>query len=178
MQNDRHGEPHLTLNGWLFLYIVATPGVRGADNTTVRLGPEDEPQPDALLRIERERGGQSFVDADGYLQGAPELAAEVAASSASYDLHVKLEVYREHGVREYLVWRVEDQAVDWFALRGDRYEPLAPGPDGILRSEVFPGLWLDPDALLAGDGPRLVAVLQEGIASPDHAAFVEQLASA
>jgi hypothetical protein len=176
VRNEQHGEPHLTLNGWLFLYIVATPGVRGADNTTVRLGPEDEPQPDVLLRIERERGGHSFVDADGYLQGAPELAAEVTASSASYDLHVKLEVYREHGVREYLVWRVEDRAVDWLALRDDRYEPLAPRADGILCSEVFPGLWLDPEALIGGDSPRLVAVLQEGIASPEHAAFVERLA--
>src|SRR5205807_9315194 len=109
--------------------------------------------------------------------GAPELAVEVASSSASYDLHVKLEIYRERGVREYLAWRVGDRAVDWLALRGDRYEPIAPGPDGILRSEVFPGLWLDPAALAAGDGPRLIAVLQQGLASPEHAAFVARLSA-
>jgi hypothetical protein len=79
-------------------------------------------------------------------------------------------------VPEYLAWRVLDRAVDWFALRGDRYEPLAPGPDGILRSEVFPGLWLDPAALIAGDGARLIAVLQEGLASAEHTAFVQRLA--
>lgn len=174
---DHHGEPHALLVTWLGLYMVATPGVQAADNTTMRLGPEDEPQPDALLRIPRERGGQSGVDAEGYLDSAPELAAEVAASSASYDLHVKLDVYREHGVREYLVWRVRDRAVDWFVLRGDRYQPLTPGSDGLLRSEVFPGLWLDPAALVASDGARLVTVLQEGLASPDHAAFIQRLSA-
>jgi Uma2 family endonuclease len=173
---DQHGEPQADLVGWLGWYKAATPGVRAADNATVLLGPEDEPQPDALLMIPGALGGQSVVGVQGYLEGAPELAAEVASSSASYDLHVKLAVYREHGVREYLVWRVRDETIDWFALRGDRYEPLAPGADGILRSEVFPGLWLDPGALLGGDGARLVAVLQAGLASPEHAAFVERLA--
>jgi len=175
---DFHAEPHLALCGWLFPYQAATPGVRAADNATVRLGPEDEPQPDALLMIPRERGGQSGVDSDGYLEGAPELVAEVASSSTSYDLHLKMEVYREHGVREYLVWRVIDGAVDWFALRGEGYTPLAAGPDGVLRSEVFPGLWLDPEALVGGNGRRLVAALQEGLASSEHAAFREGLAAA
>lgn len=174
---DSHGEPHADLMTWLGLYKMSTPGVRSADNTTVRLGPEAEPQPDALLMIPRARGGQSEVGPEGYLEGAPDLAAEVAAGSASYDLHVKLEVYREQGVREYLVWRVVDRAVDWFTLRGDHYERLAPGGDGILRNEVFPGLWLDPEALLASDGPRLLAVLQQGLASPEHAAFVSRLAA-
>jgi Uma2 family endonuclease len=173
----RHGEPQLRLVTWLGLYQLATPGVRGGDNSTVRMGPESEPQPDGLLLIPRELGGQAMVDANGYVVGAPDLAAEVASSSVSYDLHVKLEVYREHGVREYVAWRVGDRAVDWLVLRGDRYEPLAPGPDGILRSEVFPGLWLDPQALVSGDGPRLLAVLQEGLASPEHAAFVQRLAA-
>jgi Uma2 family endonuclease len=173
---DRHGEPHVDIVTWIGSYKAATPGVRAGDNSTVRMGPEDEPQPDVLLMIPRERGGQSTVGASGYLEGAPELAVEVASSSASYDLHVKLEVYQEHGVREYLVWRVGDRAVDWYALRGDRYEPLSAGPDGILRSEVFPGLWLDPAALIASEGPRLLAVLQEGLASPEHAAFVKRLA--
>lgn len=173
---DRHGEPQATLVGWLFLYKAMTPGIRTADNSTVRLGAESEPQPDALLMIPHERGGQASVDSEGYLAGAPELAAEVASSSVSYDLHVKLDVYREHGVREYVVWRVLDRSVDWFVLRGDRYERLAPGPDGVLRSEAFPGLWLAPDALVGDDSARLIAVLQEGIASAEHASFVERLA--
>ena len=129
-----HGEAHLQIGGWVGSYKAATPGVRAGDNSTVRMGPEDEPQPDALLMIPRERGGQSAVGADGYVEGAPELAVEVASSSASYDLHGKLDVYREYGVREYLVWRVGDRAVDWFALRGEQYEPLAVIPSGPTAS--------------------------------------------
>ncbi|HET6386650.1 MAG TPA: Uma2 family endonuclease [Armatimonadota bacterium] len=170
-----HGEPHAMLVGCIGTYRLMTPGLLAGDNTTVRLGPEDEPQPDVLLMIPSERGGQASIGPEDYVEGAPELAAEVAASSASYDLHVKLQVYRERGIREYIVWRIYDGAIDWFTLRGDSYEPLQPGSDGILRSEVFPGLWLDPAALIAGDGPRLMAVLQQGIGSPEHAAFVERL---
>src|SRR5438552_8647680 len=173
----RHGEPHMLLVTWLGHYKMATPGIRGGDNSTVRLGPEDEPQPDALLLTPSERGGQSTVGPDGYVEGAPELAAEVASRSVSYDLHGKLDVHRERGVEEYLAWRVRDRAVDWFALRGDRYEPLAAGEDGIVRSEQFPGLWLDPRALIRDDGPRLIAVLQQGLASPEHGTFVERLAA-
>lgn len=171
-----HAEPHADLMGWLFTYKVATPGVHAADNATVRLGPEDEPQPDALLRIAHERGGQATVDADGYLCGAPELAVEIASSSVSYDLHVKRDVYGEHGVREYRVWRVGDGAIDWFVLRGDQYQALAAKADGSFRSEVFPGLWLDAAALVSGNGARVLEVLRQGLASPEHALFVTQLA--
>jgi Uma2 family endonuclease len=175
VRSDLHAEPHADLMGWLFVYKAATPGVHSADNATVRLGAEDEPQPDALLRIASERGGQSAVDPDGYLRGAPELVVEIASSSASYDLHVKRDVYREHGVREYVVWRVLDRAIDWFVLRGEEYVPLKPGPDGLLRSEVFPGLWLNPHALVAGDGAQTLEILQRGLSSPEHAAFVKRL---
>jgi Uma2 family endonuclease len=161
--------------GWLYVYKVGTPGVHSGDNATVRLGTEDEPQPDALLRIASDRGGQAKVDAEGYVRGAPELAVEIASSSASYDLHVKRDVYGEHGVREYVVWRVGDRVIDWFVLRGDQYQPLAVQADGIFRSEVFPGLWLDPMALVSGDGVRVLEVLRLGLASPEHAAFVKRL---
>jgi len=134
------------------------------------------PQPDAFLIIEAERGGQARIDDDGYVAGAPELIMEVAASSASYDLHDKMNAYRRNGVREYLVWRVFDAAIDWFVLREGRYEPLAPAADGITRSEVFPGLWLDAAALTRRDMASVVRVLQRGLASPEHTAFVEQLA--
>ena len=175
MRLAQHGEPHADLVTWVGIYKLATPGLRGRDNSTVRLGPEDEPQPDVLLMVPGERGGQATVGSEGYVEGAPELAAEVAASNASYDLHLKLQVYQERGIREYIAWRVQDGTIDWFALRGDTYEPLLAGTDRILRSEVFPGLWLDPAALIAGDGLRLMAVLQQGIASPAHTAFVERL---
>jgi hypothetical protein len=174
---EEHGEQHAHLMGLLTFYRFHTPGVRVGDNATVRLDLENEPQPDALLLIEPERGGQVTVT-DGYITGGPELAAEVAASSVSIDRNVKWRVYRRNGVREYLLWRVEDQAIDWFVLRGSNYELLPVGPDGIVRSEVFPGLWLDPQALIAGDMARILAVHQQGIASPEHAAFVARLTQA
>ena len=101
--------------------------------------------------------------------------AEVAASSESYDLHDKLRAYQRNGVREYIVWRVRNAAIDWFVLREGRFEKLLPDVSGYLKSEVFPGLWLDPAAMTSGDPARVMAVLQQGIASSEHAAFVARL---
>lgn len=174
---DEHGGPHFDFNGWLCYYRAFTPGTQGGDNTTVRLGPRDVPQPDALLRILPECGGQTRT-VNRYVVQGPELAAEVAASSVSYDLHAKLETYRAAGVQEYVIWRVEDAAIDWFVLQSGVYEKLPLTPAGRYESRVFPGLWLDPAALLRGDLQRVFAVLQEGIATAEHAAFVEQLRAA
>jgi Uma2 family endonuclease len=154
---------------------VSTPGVRGGDNSTVRLDLDNEPQPDALLFIEPSCGGQVVMSADGYIEGAPELVAEVAASSAAIDLHTKLRVYRRNGVREYVVWRVLDRAIDWFVLRQGQYDPLPLSLDGFYQSEVFPGLWLDPEALIRSDMVTVLQELQQGIASPEHTAFVARL---
>jgi len=170
---EDHGEPHFDLNGWLFVYRAHTPQARGGDNATLRLDLDNEPQPDGYLRLLPEFGGQSRL-VEGYVTGAPELVVEIAASSASYDLHEKLNAYRRNGVREYVVWRVWDEAVDWFVLRSGRFEPLAPA-DGIYRSEVFPGLWLQPQAVLRGDLAQVLQVLEQGLASPEHAAFAERL---
>ena len=172
---DQHGEPDGINQTWLGNYCIATPGVKHAINSTARLGPDDVPQPDGLLRILPECGGQTRLDAKGYLLGAPELAVEVAASSASLDVREKLASYRRAGVREYLVWRTEDDALDWWALEEDEYRPLAAGGDGVVRSREFPGLWLSVEALLAGDGPRLMATLHEGLASAEHTAFAAAL---
>lgn len=175
--SQEHAGPHLKIITCLGLYESATPGVQGGDNGTVRLDLENEPQPDAFLRIRPECGGQSR-DSDHYVAGAPELIAEVAASSASYDLHDKLRAYQRNGVSEYLVWRVWDRAIDWFVLREGRYAALPLSPEGHYRSEVFPGLWLDPAALIRGDLAQAVAVLQQGLASPEHADFVNRLRGA
>jgi Uma2 family endonuclease len=172
---EQHGSPHAALTGWLVVYWAGTPGVRAAADSTVRLDLDNEPQPDALMMIEPSRGGRARIDADGYVEGGPELVVEVAASSASIDLNAKLRVSRRNGVQEYLVWRVLERAVDWFALRGSQYDRLAPGPDGILRSEAFPGLWLDPAALVGLDLAGVLGVLQRGLASPEHAAFRARL---
>lgn len=173
---EHHGEPHAAVIVWLGLYWAATPGVRLADNTTVRLDNDNEPQPDVFLRIEEVAGGQSRVSGDDFIEGPPELIVEIAASSASYDLHDKLNVYRRNGVQEYLVWRVYDEAVDWFELREGRYQALEPDATGVIRSRVFPGLQLAVTALLAGDLATVLAQAQQGLKTEEHALFVEKLA--
>ncbi len=170
-----HGYPHGLLICWLGRYEACTPGVIGGDNTTVRLDLDNEPQPDAMLLIDPAFGGQATISDDDYVEGSPELAGEVWASSVSFDLHTKMVVYRRNGVREYLVWRVTDRQIDWFVARAGVFEPLQPDDAGIVRSETFPGLWLDAAALVRGDMARVLAVLDQGIQSPEHAAFVEKL---
>ena len=131
----RHSLPHSQIIGWLTVYRAATPQIGMGDNATVRLDAENEVQPDALLRLEPEHGGRSRVSEDDYIEGAPELIVEVAASSASYDLREKLRVYRRNQVQEYVVWRVYDKALDWFRLERGEYIPLQ-SADAIVRSQV------------------------------------------
>lgn len=170
-----HGRPHLLLGGWITNYLAQTPGLDAADNATVRFDDVNEPQPDLLLAIEPASGGQCRIDDDDYYAGAPEFIAEVAASSVSYDLHAKLRVYQRMGVREYLVWRTRDGEIDWFRLVDGKYVPLAADDAGVVKSAVFPGLWLDRAALLRRDLTGVFSMLQAGIASPEHESFVEAL---
>jgi Uma2 family endonuclease len=172
----RHAEPHSNLHYALKTYALATPGTSCLLEATVRLDRSNEPQPDIHVRIVPECGGQSRTS-DDFVEGAPELIAEIAASSVSIDLHRKKGAYQRNGVREYIVWRVDDGAIDWFALVDDEFRPRDPAADGTLRSEVFPGLRLDAAALLAADMPRVLAVVQEGLASEEHARFVAALAA-
>lgn len=155
-----HGEPHAMLVGWLGSYMSRTPGVVAADSATVRLDADNEPQPDALLAWDREHGGQARIDEDDYLEGAPELIAEVAASSASYDLHDKLHVYRRNGVREYIVWQMLENRLDWFRLKEGEYQAVQPDANGRIESEAFPGLRLDVPRLLAQDLAGVLAALE------------------
>lgn len=166
-----HAGPVGVMTTWLVTYSASTPGVSVLVDATVRLDRDNEPQPDVLLRIESEAGGQSRLSADDYVEGPPEIIVEVAASSAAYDLHDKLRVYRRNGVLEYVVWRVHDQAVDWFVLADDEYRPLVPDAHGVLYSPNFPGLHLAVDALLAGDVTGVLSALQAGLGTPEHAAF-------
>ena len=174
VHHRKHGTPHARVIGWLSYYLAFTPHLDYADNATVRLNETDEPQPDAFLRLESWVGGSSMRGEDDYLEGPPELVVEIAASSVSYDMHVKREVYRRGGVREYLVWRVDDEAFDWFVLREGRFERLEI-EDGRLKSPTFPGLELDVNALFQGDMAHLLAVIQEAVAKPEHAEFVKML---
>lgn len=176
VSDEGHARPHVDFVTWLGTYRIYTPGVAAGAEATVRLDSRNEFQPDCLLKILPKFGGQSRSSDDDFIEGAPELVAEIAASSASYDLGKKLEVYCRTGVREYIVWRTWDRAIDWFVLRDSQFILQKPDPQGLHKSEVFPGLWLDPAALLAGNGLRVMEVLQQGIASPEHAQFVQKLA--
>lgn len=173
---ESHSEPHGIAVTWLGMYRMLTPGIGFADNGTIRLDDDNQPQADVSLRIPASAGGQSTISEDDYLTGAPELTVEVAASSRSYDLGAKRDVYARFGVREYVVWQVEENGIDWFVLRDGAYVSVDPDPDNLFRSVVFPGLWLDWQALLTGDLARVFAVLQQGAATPEHAAFVRRLA--
>jgi hypothetical protein len=170
---DDHASPHVAMGTWLGYYQAFTFGVRAGDNATVRLNPKNRPQPDLLLLIRPECGGATTIT-DGYVTGSPEHVDEISASSVSYDLHSKLKEYHLAGVREYVVWRVWDRAIDWFVRTEQAYDKIE-AENGIYRSRIFPGLWLDADAMLAGDLARVLAVLQQGLATPEHTAFCELL---
>lgn len=174
----RHGDPHFNLITWLGVYGATVPGLHGSDNATLRLDNLNEPQPDALLRLDTAHGGRARLDEEGYLEGPVELILEIAASSASYDMNQKKAVYARHGIQEYLVVLTHEQRVVWFILRDGAYVELAPGEDGILRSEIFPGLWLQPAALWDNDMASLLRTVQQGIASPAHRAFLQTLTNA
>lgn len=158
---DMHGEQHAFVITWLGVYVAATPGLRIGDNVTVRLDADNEPQPDALLMLPN---GTARIGSEGYVEGPPELVIEIAASSAAYDLHDKRDVYRRNGVREYAVWQIYERKIEWWMLEDEVYVPL-PVEEGVIRSHVFPGLWLNAPALLQGDMATVLATLQQGLAS-------------
>lgn len=171
----QHGIPHSDLGLWLGTYRVQTPGVEQATDSTLRLPGDNDPQPDLCMFVLRDHGGSAWLDEKGYLLGTPNLVVEVAASTASYDRHQKLEVYRTAGITEYLVHRTLDREVDWFVLRGGQYERISADADSVTKSISLPGLWLDAAALARRDMGRVLAVLQAGLTSAEHAAFVERL---
>src|SRR5437773_2492293 len=167
----KHAEPHGQLAAWLVTYATETPGVACADNGTVRLDLDNEPQPDLVLMKLPEKGGQARISADDYIEGPPELAVEIVGSSRAYDLHQKKGAYRRNGIREYLAWITGEQRVIWWELREAEYQEIALA-DGLLKSGVFPGLWLDTGALLRGDLKAVLAMLRRGLDSAEHRAFI------
>lgn len=169
-----HGKPHGDLITWLGNYKTATPGAELGIEPTLRLDLDNQPQPDGVLLVEAWAGGQARITEDDYIEGAPELVVEVAASSAAYDLHDKKQAYRRNGVQEYIVWQIFDNKLAWFCLRGEEYILLSDQAE-VLQSQVFPGLWLAVPDLLAGNMVKVLAVLQEGLNSPEHAEFVQRL---
>jgi hypothetical protein len=172
-----HSRSSVTLTYWFCYYRENTPGVDVLDNASTALDFKREPQPDAQLRILPECGGRTRTDRK-VVRGVPELIAEVSHTSRYIDLGPKFDDYERVGVLEYIVRALEPDEVLWFVLRQGRLVQLPAGPDGIFRSTVFPGLWLDPQALIENDTRRLRAVLDQGLASAEHAEFVARLAAA
>jgi Uma2 family endonuclease len=174
-QKVPHSKAQKLVVRWLDAYAEATPGTEALLNNTQILGPDSEPEPDACLFITPECGGRVYVDEDEYLNGPPELVVEVSSSTESIDLHRKKRDYEKAGVREYVVLALRMEQVFWFARRRGKYQEVALPADGVFRSREFPGLWLDAEALLGNDRRRVLAALAQGLATPEHAAFVANL---
>ena len=170
-----HGFYHALVMTWLGNYWIATPGTKTGDNMTTILGEASEPQPDGALLIDPAAGGQTGLSEDGYLTGPPELIVEVASSSASIDLHAKRRDYEQAGVLEYVVVVLRQGVIRWFVLQDGAYQEMWVDADGIFRSRVFSGLWLHAHALLQLDGATVIEVLRQGLATPEHSAFVQRL---
>jgi Uma2 family endonuclease len=170
-----HALYHALIITWSGTYSIHTPGTELLDNGTVILDDENEPQPDAVLRIADEHGGESFTTEDGYIAGAPELHVEVAYGSESIDLNRKFQEYERTGIGEYLVLMLRDKTVRNFVLADDAYVEQSLPADRTWRSQRFPGLWLDVAALFENRGPDLLQTLQRGLDSPEHRDFVQSL---
>jgi Uma2 family endonuclease len=170
-----HGQMSAALIYWLGVYHAATPGTDALCHATTILGEYSEVHPDACLLVLPEYGGQTRDNEEGFLTGPPELVAEVAMTDADIDLHAKRRDYERAGVREYVVFLIQEKRIVWFVRGVDGFTPREPGADGLFRSEFFGGLWMDPAAMLREDTLRVEEVLQQGLASADHKAFVEKL---
>lgn len=175
LRHEQHGKPHSRVMTWLGVYQAMTPGVDLSVEPTVRMDLDNEPQPDAVLFLESNAGGQTQISSDGYIEGSPELIVEIAASSAAIDTGSKKQAYRRNGVLEYVIWQSYENQIEWFVLTQGEYRLLSPDSDGLIRSRVFPGLWLAVEALLSNQMVRVLEVLQAGLQSVEHGVFVEQL---
>lgn len=175
LRHTQHGKPHSRIHIWLGNYQTMTPGLDLSIEPTVRIDLDNEPQPDCVLFVET--GGNTRISQEGYLEGSPELVAEIAASSVSIDTGTKKQVYRRNGVQEYIIWQSYENQLDWFELVDGEYQSILPDAQGIMRSGIFPGLWLNINALLSGDMVAVLETVQAGVRSPEHQAFMEALRS-
>jgi Uma2 family endonuclease len=176
LRHTQHGEPHGWIMNLVSTYAMRT-GLAFGDNASVELDEHNMPQPDAYVLLPEHLGRRSRIDEEGYLIGPPDFIAEVAASSASLDLHGKLQTYEQSGVQEYIVWRTLDQAFDWFVHQAGALR-RQPFPDGIIRCAILPGLWLDTAALIQKNAQQLLGTFEQGLASPEYIAFQAAIGAA
>ena len=171
----QHSESHADIVTILGFYGAHTPSLRLADNQSVIIDDENEIQPDLCVRIDAPNGGRVERTEEGLYVGAPEFIVEVAASSSSYDLHSKLNIYQRNGVREYLVLLAYERDLRFFRLADGENVMVEPDDSGVLRSQVLPGFWFRSDWFWEGRVAELIQLVEEGIASPEHQEFVESL---
>lgn len=174
VRHRQHGRPYRMLIAWLDRYITKTPGLDGGGNATIGLDDLNDPQPDGYCFLPSGVGGRAIITPDGYIKGPPELLIEISASTASLDLNLKFEAYQRNGVREYLVWRVLEKAIDWFVLEGGQYARLTV-EENVYKSRIFPGLWLNAEALLRRDAKALYATLDLGMATAEYQSFADKV---
>lgn len=171
LRHKQHGKPHSRIQTWIGFYQAMTPGVDLSTEPTVRLDLDNEPQPDVVLFFEQ--GGGITTSEDGYLEGVPELVVEIAGSSAAIDAGTKKRVYQRNGVQEYILWQTYENRLDWFQLVDGEYQQMRPDESGVIRSCIFPGLWLSVNDLLNYNMGGVLETVQAGIQSLEHQAFVE-----
>jgi Uma2 family endonuclease len=172
-----HSEEHLNLAGIFMVYAANTLGTEAGDNGSIRVDDENMPQPDLFVRLDSRIGGQSTIDPDGYVQGIPELAAEISASSASYDLHEKRRIYEQGGIKEYIVWKTLEPGFVFFRNENGVLHENELGTDGVFRSQTFPGLWIDALNLTNRKPAKALKTLQQGLDSSEHAEFIKTASS-
>lgn len=168
--SPRHGIPHSDISTWIGVYRSATPSVWVADNTSLRLDLDNDPQPDVCVWLD-DRALEEIKDGQ-FLEVNPCFIIEVASSSAAYDLHDKKHAYRRNGIQEYLVLLAHEKQCRWFVWEAGEYVELEPNEQGIYQSRVLPGLWLDCAQFWAGTLFGVLQVLQQGLDSPEHQAFI------
>lgn len=171
MRFVQHANPQTCINGWLFCYVTQTPGVNTGGSATLKIDDENEFEPDGMLFYDN---GQLIIADDGYLEGVPELAVEVTASTFTIDSKEKFRVYEKHGVKEYLLWNTEAGTITWYARHKDKFVPMKSNRAGILKSKIFPGLWLEVAAMREGDMTQVMKTLYEGLASAPHRQYVKR----
>ncbi len=170
-----HARPDQILQTWTGVYVAKTPFLDAASNATLRFDGENVAQPDILVRVLEEFGGNCRINRDDYFEGPPELVIEIAATSASLDLNAKLKLYQRSRVPEYLVWRTLDAEVNWFALFDDRYKEIPPDKNRVIHSHQFPGLCLNVHALLAFDRVKVLETLESALRSAEYGAFLRRV---
>lgn len=172
-----HGEANATIVGLIGLYSINSLGTNFVIHPTLIFDGKNECQPDAVLRIDENCGGKSWINDDDYLEGSPELIVEISSSTASYDLHDKFEIYEKKGVQEYIVWRVLDHQIDWFSLKNGKYERLSTNKQGIIESKSFADLRLNLKAMLKDDLKRVLVDLHKGLQSKKYKEFFAALSN-